>query len=46
VHCGAVGFGYCLRQPAPLLGGRQLGKEVNPVVNQLIVFLAANARCR
>jgi hypothetical protein len=26
----AVGFGYCLREPALLLGARQLGNEVDP----------------
>jgi hypothetical protein len=30
-------FGDRLREPALLLGGRQLGNEVDPVVNQLVV---------
>ena len=34
----AVGFGYCLCEPALLLGGRKLGNEVDPIVNQLIVL--------
>jgi hypothetical protein len=34
----AVGFGNGLREPALLLGGKQLGNEVDPVVNQLIVL--------
>ena len=34
----AVGFGNGLSEPALLLGGRQLGNEVDPVVNQLIVL--------
>ena len=34
----AVGFGYCLCEPALLLGGRQLGNEVDPVVNKLVVL--------
>src|SRR5262249_53900737 len=34
----AVSFGNGLSEPALLFGGRQLGNEVDPVVNKLVVL--------